>query len=99
MRRIVHTHHFLRVQLTLPGADPQILTATNLEGDELPEGSVEASAASADADDDDERESAGGQDSDGDRSDRNRRPAHDAERTEHAYPQRSDVMRPPVPGA
>src|SRR6202045_3920721 len=55
----------LRVQLTLPGADPQILTATNLEGDELPEGSVEAAAASADADDDDERESAGGQDSDG----------------------------------
>jgi segregation and condensation protein B len=52
----------LRVQLTLPGADPQVLAATESEGDGTPAGSGDISAA---ADDDDERDAAGGYDAEG----------------------------------
>jgi len=56
----------LRVQLTLPGADPQVLSGTisDAGSDGLPEGSDEFSAAGG-ADDEDEQESATGQDADG----------------------------------
>src|ERR1700675_806528 len=56
----------LRVQLTLPGADPEVLAGTisDAGGDGLPEGSDEFSAAGG-ADDEDEQESATGQDADG----------------------------------
>jgi segregation and condensation protein B len=52
----------LRVQLTLPGAEPQLLTATDLDGDGLPEGSGDVSAPT---DDDDESEAAAQHDSEG----------------------------------
>jgi segregation and condensation protein B len=51
----------LRVQLTLPGAGPQILAAADAE-DSPPAGSGDLSAA---ADDDDERDGAGGYDAEG----------------------------------
>ena len=56
----------LRVQLTLPGADPQVMAGTisDAGSDGLPEGSGEFSAAGG-ADDEDEQESATGQDADG----------------------------------
>jgi segregation and condensation protein B len=56
----------LRVQLTLPGADPQVMSGTisDVGSDGLPEGSDEFSAAGG-ADDEDEQESATGQDADG----------------------------------
>ena len=55
----------LRVQLTLPGAGPEVLAATisDAGSDGLPEGSDEFSAGGAD--DEDEQESATGQDADG----------------------------------
>src|ERR1700720_4232957 len=56
----------LRVQLTLPGAEAQVLAGTigDAGSDGLPEGSDEFSAAGG-ADDEDEQESATGQDADG----------------------------------
>jgi segregation and condensation protein B len=51
----------LRVQLTLPGADPEVMAATELDPDGLPQGSGDVSAA---ADDDDERDRSNGQDAD-----------------------------------
>src|ERR1700723_1732727 len=51
----------LRVQLTLPGADPEVMGAAELDPDGLPEGSGDVSAA---ADEDDERERPNGEDAD-----------------------------------
>jgi hypothetical protein len=62
----------LRVQLTLPGADPQVEVPSDAEA-EAPGASDEAAAGAASesdsldasADDDDEQDSAGAQDSEG----------------------------------
>jgi segregation and condensation protein B len=51
----------LRVQLTLPGADPEVLAAAERDPDGLPESSGDVSAA---ADDDDEGERPNDQDAD-----------------------------------
>ena len=62
----------LRVQLTLPGADPQVAESTDAAADAAADGADAALDAAAAADDDDETDSPtarsdGGQDSDGER--------------------------------